>query len=116
MINEKHSTMALTSRGLSVSEVTKTRLKNSSLACWCLKAQKERMLLLLSMLTLPIEVATLGGRGGWAGVRGGITVGPEVPLTLRERRGSEGDGEGTVAGSAVDADMSTAEAGTAVGG
>ena len=66
----------------------------------------------LSAAVLPIEVVTLGGRGAWAGVRGGITVGPEVPSTLGGRRGSESDGEDTVAGSAVDAEISAAEAGT----
>ena len=63
-----------------------------------------------------MEMATLGVRGGWAGVRGGITVGPEVPSTLGERRGSEGDREGTMAGLAVDADISANEAGTDGGG
>ena len=63
-----------------------------------------------------MEVATLGVRGTWAGVRGGITVGPEFPSALGEKRGSEGDGEGTLAGSAVDAEISAAEAGTDCGG
>ena len=63
-----------------------------------------------------MEVATLGGRGTWAGVSGGITVGPEVPSTLGGRMGSESDEEGTVVGSAVDVEMSAAEAGTDGGG
>ena len=66
----------------------------------------------LSAAALLMEAATLGGRGTWADVRGGITVGPEVPSTLGKRRGSEGDGEDTMAGSAVDADISAAEDGT----
>ena len=63
-----------------------------------------------------MEVATLGVRGTWAGVRGGITVVPKVPLKLGRRRGLDGDGEGTVSGSAVDADMSANEAGIDRGG
>ena len=35
-----------------------------------------------------------------------------VPSALGEKRGLEGDGEGTIAGSGVDADMSAAEVGT----
>ena len=63
-----------------------------------------------------MEVATFGGRGNWARFRVGITVGPNVNLTLGKRRGSEGDREGTVAGLAVDVEMSAAESGTDGGG
>ena len=98
VINERRSTTASTSGGLSVSEATERRWTRSSLACWRLKARTERPVRPLSAATLPMEVATLGGRKAWAGVRGGITVSPDDPLTLGERRGSEGDEEGTVAG------------------
>ena len=50
------------------------------------------------------------------GVRGGITLGPEVLLMLGGKRGSEGDVEGTVAGSTVDAQMSDAKDGMDSGG
>ena len=112
VIDERRPTTAATSRGLSVSEATERRWTRSSLACWRLKARTERPVRPLSAAALPMEVATLGGRGTWAGIRGGITVGPEVPSMLGEKRGLEGDGEGTEAGSAVDAEMSAAEAGT----
>ena len=92
------------------------RWTKSSLACWCLKARTERLVHPLSAAALPMEVATLGGRGTWASVRGGTTVGPEVPSTSDEGRGSEGDGEGTVAGSVIDAEMSAVETGTDGGG
>ena len=70
----------------------------------------------LSAAAIPMEVATVGGWGTWDGVRGDITIGPEVPSTLGERRGSVGDGEGTVAGSTVDAEMSATKTGTDGGG
>ena len=63
-----------------------------------------------------MEVATLGGRGTRDGVRGVINIIPEVPSTLGKIRVLEGDGEGTVAGLAVDTEMYAAEAGTDSGG
>ena len=63
------------------------------------------------MAALPMEVEIIGGRGTWAGVRGGITIVPKVSLVLGERRGSEVDGEVTVDGSVVDAEMSAVKAG-----
>ena len=108
--------MSSTSGELSVSEAMERRCTKSSLACWRLEARTERPVRPLSAAALLMEAATLGGWGTWADVRGGITVGPEVPSTLGKRRGSEGDGEGTVAGSAVDAEMSAAESGTDGGG
>ena len=48
----------------------------------------------------------------WYRVRGSITVDPKAPLTLGGRRGLEGDGEGTVDVSAVDAEIYAVEAGT----
>ena len=71
---------------------------------------------LLREVLLLMKVATLGGRGIWAGVRRGITAGPKVPLTLCKRRGLEGDREGTVAGLEVDADIYATEARTKGGG
>ena len=115
-INERRPTTYSTSGGLSVSEVTERRWTRSSLACWRLDARTERPVHPLSEAALPLEAVTLGGRGGWSGVREGITVGPKVPSTLGGRRVSEGDGEVTVARSEVDADMSTSEAGTDGGG
>ena len=90
-IDARRPMMALTSGGLSVSEATERRWKRSSLACWRPKTRTERPLRLLRVAALPLDVVTLGGRGSWAGVRGGITVGPEGPSTLGGRRGSEGD-------------------------
>ena len=56
----------------------------------------------------------------WDGVIGCSTIVPKVPLVLGGRSGSvggvEGDQGGTVAGSAVDADISAAEARTDDGG
>ena len=63
-----------------------------------------------------MEVATLGVRGVWTSIRGSITFGPEVPLTLGGRRGLESDGKVTVAGLAVYAEMSATEARTDGGG
>ena len=99
-----------------VSDAMDKRWTRSSLACWRLEARTERPVRPLSASALPMDLETLSGRGTWAGVKGGITVGPEVPLMLGKRRGSEGDGEGTVAGSAVDAEISAAEDGTDGGG
>ena len=62
----------------------------------------------------------LVGRGTWDGVRGCRNIGPKVPSEPGERGDSmgnvEGDKIGTVAGSEVDAEMSTYEAGTENGG
>ena len=56
----------------------------------------------------------------WAGVKGCSTIVPKVRLVLGGRResvgGVEGDQGGTVAGSAVDADISAAKARTEDGG
>ena len=68
------------------------------------------------MATLPSEVPTLGGRGDWAGVGAPITVDSEVAGTMAWGRTLVGDGGGTVAGSAVDAEISAARAGMDVGG
>ena len=46
----------------------------------------------LSVVALPLEVVTLGVRGAWDRVIGGITVGPEVTLAMGVIRVSEGDG------------------------
>ena len=59
---------------------------------------------------------TLGGKGTCAGIRGVIAVGPEVPSVLGDRRGLEGDGEGTVSVSEVDVEMSAVKSGTYGGG
>ena len=82
----------------------------SSLACCRLEARTERPVCPLIEAAFLLEVATLGRRGTWYSVILGITIGPEVPSTLGERRGLKVDVEGTVAGSAVDAEMSTAKA------
>ena len=119
-INERQPTAALTSRGLLVSEATERRWTRLSLDFCCLEARTERPARPLSVAALLKEVATLGGRGTWGGVRGGITAGTEVTSTLDGRRVSEGDGEGdgedTVAGLTVDAEMSATEDGTDGGG
>ena len=61
-----------------------------------------------------------GGDTRWQGKLGWCQRGhnrlPEVISTLGGRRGLEGNGEGTVAGLAVDAEMSATEAGTDGGG
>ena len=108
VVDERRPTTDLTNRALLVSEATERRRTKLSLACWQLKARTETPVCPLSSAALSMEVATLGGMGTWAGIRGGITV--------EQEKGSEGDGEGTMAGSAIDSEMSVAEAETDGGG
>ena len=74
----------------------------------------------LSLVALPPEVVTLRFRGGWARVRGFITIITEVSLVPGERRDLVGDGKvgrgDNVAGSSVDEYISAAEARTYNGG
>ena len=102
--------------GLSVSKAMERKWTRFYLARWRLKARTERPMRPLSAAALLMEVATLGGRGTWAGVRRGITIVHELPLMLGDRRGSEGGGEVTVSVSEVDAEMSVVDAGTDGGG
>ena len=101
---------------LSVREVMDRRCVSFSLAfCHC-ESQSECPEHPLSAAMLPSEVLALGGRGNWDGVGGSITVFYEVAGTLAWGSTWGGDGGGTVAGSAVDAEMSTAEVRMDVGG
>ena len=50
----------------------------SYLDCWRLEARTERPVRPLSAAALPMEAATLGGRGYWDGIIWGITVDPKV--------------------------------------
>ena len=79
--------MASTSIGLLVSKATERMWTRSSLASWRLKARTERPVLLLIPAALPVDLEKLGGRGYWAGVRGGITICPHVTSILGGRRG-----------------------------
>ena len=116
VINERRPTMDLMSGGLLVSETMERRWTRASLSFWRLEAQIESPVRLLRAATLPTEVAKLGDRGTWAGVIGGITVGPKVASTLDTIRVLEGDGEGTVAMLVVHAEMSAAKDGTDIQG
>ena len=71
---------------------------------------------LLSAATLMLEVLTLNGRGDWVRVGDPITVGPKVYGNLDWSRTWGGDDGGTISGAAVNVEMSTAKAGTDVGG
>ena len=106
-------TTASTSGRILMREATESRWTKSSLACWRLKVRTERQV-------IPFSAFTLGGRMTWAGVIGCSTIVHKVSLVLGGRRESVGDGEGdksgTVAGSALAAEISAAEAGTDNGG
>ena len=116
VIDERRLEMASTNEGLSASEATERRRTRLYVACWRIKTHIERLLHPISTASLPLDLATLGDRGTWDEVRGGITIVPKVPPTSGGRRGSEVDREGTVVGSEVDSEASAAEAGTDSGG
>ena len=111
VIDERRLEMASTNEGLSASEATERRRTRLYVACWRIKTHIERLVHPISTASFPLDLATLGDRGTWAKVRGGITIVPKVSLVLGERRGSEVDGEVTVDGSVVDAEMSAVKAG-----
>ena len=87
-----------------------------SLAFWRPEAWSEHPERLLSAATLPPEAPDLVGGGAWSVVGGPITVVSEVSGTMDWSRTFGGDGGVAISGSAVNAEISAAKAGTDVGG
>ena len=113
-------TTASTSGRILVREATERRWTELSLACWRLKVRTERQVRPLSATVLPPEVVILGDRMTCTGVIGCSIIILKVPLVLGRRRNSVGDEEGdkggTMARSALNADIFAVEAGTDNGG